>query len=250
MDRVSRPVEAGAARLIVALDHPDPGEARACVDDLAGVVEWFKVGGVLFTRAGPALVRDLVEAGRRVFLDLKFHDTPATVAGSVAAAAELGVDLVTLHAAGGREMLAAARKAADAADRPPRLLAVTVLTSLDEAEYGRVVGPGARPLAETVPALARLAREAGADGLVCSPREVAALRAELGPEPLLVVPGIRPEWSVSDHRGQARTAPPADAIRAGADYLVVGRAVTAAPDPAAAARRVAAEVEAAAGEQA
>lgn len=234
-------------RLIVALDHDDTGAARACVTSLEGVARAFKVGSVLFTRAGPALVEELVEAGHGVFLDLKLHDTPATVAGAVAAAAELGVGLATVHAAGGPGMLAAAREAADRAAEPPRLVAVTVLTSLDAPAWEALAGPGSRPLAETARALARQAVDAGMDGVVCSPLEAADLRAALGPGALLVVPGIRPAWSVSDHSGQARTATPADAIAAGADHLVVGRAITAAADPAEAARRVAGEIAAAEG---
>lgn len=141
-------------------------------------------------------------------------------------------------------MLAAAREAADRTGAPPRIVAVTVLTSLDPRTHRRIAGPTARPLEETALALARMAREEGMDGVVCSALEAADLRAALGPEALLVVPGIRPAWSVSDHAGQARTAAPAEAITAGADYLVVGRAITAAEDPAEAARRVVAEIEA------
>lgn len=241
----------GADRVIVALDHGDATEARACVEALAGIVRRFKVGSGLFTRSGPGLVRDLVADGHRIFLDLKFHDTPATVAGAVAAASELGADLLTLHAAGGPGMVAAARAAADASDAPPRLLAVTVLTSLDAADWARVTGPGGAPIAAAATGLGATALAAGADGLVCSPREVAGLRAAIGPEPLLVVPGIRPAWlTASAHAGQARTATPAAAIAAGADLLVVGRAVTSARDPADAARRVAEEIADAAGEPA
>ncbi|HUP02297.1 MAG TPA: orotidine-5'-phosphate decarboxylase [Gemmatimonadota bacterium] len=239
--------------LIVALDHDDPAAARACVQALAGRVGRFKVGSALFTRSGPSFVAALVGEGRRVFLDLKYHDTPATVAGAVAAAADLGVDLLTLHAAGGPAMLAAARRAADeirgsggaaggSAGRRPRLLAVTVLTSLGPEDYARVAGPGARPLAEAVSALARMALDEGLDGVVCAAAEAAGLRASLGSVPLLVVPGIRPAWSEAGHGGQARRATPAGALRAGATYIVVGRAITQATDPTAAADRIAAEI--------
>lgn len=228
--------------LIVALDQPDPTAARRCVASLAGAVRRFKVGSVLFTRGGPDLVRELAAGGLAVFLDLKFHDTPATVAGAVAAAADLGVDLLTLHAAGGVAMMQAARSAADRAERPPRLVAVTVLTSLRPEDHARVAGPGARPLDEAVAALARMAIDAGMDGLVCSAHESADLREMLGAAPLLVVPGIRPAWSSSDHSGQARTATPAEALRAGATYLVVGRAVTGAAAPPAAVARIEAEI--------
>jgi orotidine-5'-phosphate decarboxylase len=228
--------------LIVALDHPGPAEARACVDALEGAVARVKVGSVLFTRAGPALVREMAGRGLGVFLDLKLHDTPATVAGAVAAAADLEVDMLTVHAAGGAQMIGAARAAADRARVAPRILAVTVLTSLDDRAWRGVAGAAAPPIPDAVSALAALAIGSGADGLVCSPREVARLRAELGPKPLLVVPGIRPAWSASAHGGQARTAEPAAAMGAGATYLVVGRAVTADPDPRAAFDRIAAEI--------
>lgn len=230
--------------VIVALDQPDPAAARACADALRGAATHLKLGSVLFTRAGPALVGELVAGGFRVFLDLKFHDTPATVGGAVTAAAELGVELLTLHVAGGPAMLAAARAAADrAAGRPPRLLGVTLLTSLDAATHARIAGPGARDLAATVVRLAELAREAGLDGCVCAAHEAAAVRAALAPGALVVVPGIRPAWSVSDHAGQARLATPAAAAAAGATHIVVGRAVTAAADPRAALARIDAELE-------
>lgn len=228
--------------LIVALDHADPRDARSCVDALGEAAERFKMGSILFTRAGPSLVGELVGRGHGVFLDLKFHDTPATVRGAVAAAAELGVEMLTVHAAGGPEMIAAARAAAGASPAAPRILAVTVLTSLDESAWRMVSGPGARPIAEAASRLATMAIEAGADGLVCSAHEVARLREELGPAPLLVVPGIRPAWSESDHAGQSRTAEPRDALAAGASHLVLGRAVTAHPDPRAALERIRAEV--------
>ncbi len=230
--------------LIVALDQADEESARACVDALAEAAERYKVGSVLFTRAGPPLVAELVGRGLGVFLDLKFHDTPATVEGAVAAAADLGVEMLTVHAAGGPAMIAAARAGAGSSSGAPRILAVTVLTSLDESAW-RAVSGGARPIAEAASGLAAMAIDAGADGLVCSAHEVARLRAELGPAPLLVVPGIRPAWSQSDHAGQARTAEPRAALAAGASHLVIGRAVTAAPEPRAALERIVADVAAA-----
>lgn len=237
MDRIDPP-------LIVALDHAETRDARTCVSILEGAAGRFKVGSVLFTRAGPSFVRELVDRELGVFLDLKLHDTPSTVMGAVTASADLGVEMITLHAAGGPAMIEAARAAADRASAEgPKLLAVTVLTSLGEADWARVSGAAARPIPEAVSALAGLAMEAGADGLVCSAHEVALLRAELGPEPLLVVPGIRPAWSTSDHGGQSRTAEPGAALRDGATWLVVGRAVTADPDPRAAYERIAADVE-------
>lgn len=229
--------------LIVALDQGAPEEAQRCVQKLGDEVRRYKVGSVLFTRAGPPLVRELSGRGLGVFLDLKFHDTPATVAGAVAAAAELGVDFLTVHAAGGGPMIEAAREAIDRAGAGVRLLAVTVLTSLGPGEFERIAGRG-RGLAESVQALARLAIDAGAHGCVASAREVADLRSALGPEPLLVVPGIRPAWSTADLAGQVRTASPAEAIRAGATHLVLGRAVTGAEDPLAAVRRIRAEIAA------
>jgi orotidine-5'-phosphate decarboxylase len=230
--------------LIVALDHPEPQAALRCVERLGSDVRRYKVGSVLFTRTGPPLVRDLAGRGLGVFLDLKFHDTPATVAGAVESALDLGVELLTVHASGGAAMIEAARSAIDRAGSGARLLAVTVLTSLGEEELQRIAGAGSRPLAGSVLALARLALDAGAHGLVASAGEAAALRAEVGREPLLVVPGIRPSWSAADHGGQLRTATPAEALRAGASHLVLGRAVTQAPDPADAVRRIHAEIAA------
>lgn len=228
--------------LIVALDHAAPDAARACVRTLAGAARRFKVGSALFTLAGPDVVRELVRTGHEVFLDLKFHDTPATVAGAVTAAAAAGASLLTLHAAGGSAMLAAARAAADRAARPPRLLAVTVLTSLGGDDWRQTAGPGSWSIPEAVTALARLSRAAGLDGVVCAAGEAAAVRAALGPRARVVVPGIRPAWSRSDHAGQTRTATPAEALAAGATDLVIGRVVTEAPDPRAALARVREEI--------
>jgi len=240
VDRVS------GSPLIVALDHADPAAAVECVERLDGAGARFKVGSALFTRSGPALVRELAARGLEVFLDLKFHDTPATVAGAVAAAADLGVWLLTVHASGGPAMLEAAREAAARGERAggtrPLVVAVTVLTSLDAAAHARIAGPGAQPLDDAASALAAMAREAGLDGVVASAREARALRAALGPDALIVVPGIRPAWSASDHSGQARTATPAEALAEGASHLVLGRAVTAADDPRAALERIQAEI--------
>jgi len=229
--------------VIVALDHSDPGPARTLLDRVGGLARHVKVGSVLFTRAGPAFVRELTEErSLDVFLDLKFHDTPATVAGAVSNAASLGVGLLTLHAAGGAAMIAAAREASGTGEARPRLLAVTVLTSLDAGSWRTVVGPGGHGVEEAVRALARSAVEAGADGVVCSAREAEAVRRSVGPDALVVVPGIRPRWSGSDHAGQARTATPAEAVEAGATHVVIGRAVTRASDQEAALRRVRGEV--------
>jgi orotidine-5'-phosphate decarboxylase len=229
-------------RLIVALDTPGLAAAEALVDRLAGVITHFKVGSALFTAAGPTAVEMVRQRGGRVFLDLKYHDIPATVGAAVEAAARLGVGLLTVHASGGAAMLQAAAVAARAAgsDRP-RIVAVTVLTSLDRATLNREVGV---PVAVEGHAahLAALARDAGCDGVVASPREAARLRSMLGPAAVIVTPGIRPIGGRGDD--QARTATPAAAIRAGADYIVVGRPITGASDPAAAAAAVLAEMAA------
>jgi orotidine-5'-phosphate decarboxylase len=229
-------------RLIVALDMPGLPAAEALVERLAGVVAHYKVGSALFTAVGPAAVEMVRRRGGRVFLDLKYHDIPATVAGAVEAAARLGVGLLTVHASGGAAMLRAAAEAARAAGRDrPRIVAVTVLTSLDRAALQRELGVPVAVLGHAVH-LAALAREAGCDGVVASPREAARLRSILGPGALIVTPGIRLAGGAA--HDQARTATPAMAVRAGADYLVVGRPITEAADPAAAAAAILAEVPA------
>jgi orotidine-5'-phosphate decarboxylase len=227
-------------RLIVALDAPGLAAAEAVIERLAGVVGTYKVGAQLFTAAGPAAVEMVQKRGGRVFLDLKYHDIPASVGGAVREAGRLGVAFLTVHASGGRAMLEAAARAAAAAGRErPRVLAVTVLTSLDRAAlHGELGVPSA--VEGHVVRLAGLARAAGCDGIVASPRETERLRALLGREALIVTPGIRPAGGAPDD--QARTDTPARAVRAGADYLVVGRPVTAAPDPAAAVAAILAEI--------
>jgi orotidine-5'-phosphate decarboxylase len=192
---------------------------------------WVKVGLQLFIAGGPSLVRDLVASGRRVFLDLKLHDIPNTVAGAVESAAALGVDLLTVHASGGRAMLEAASRAATGAGGP-RLLAVTVLTSLTDREAAEAWGRSALDAGAEVRRLASLAHGCGVDGVVASVHEAAAIRADLGGEAIILTPGIRlPGDAAGD---QARVATPEQAARAGADYLVLGRSVTAAAEPAAA----------------
>ncbi len=229
-------------RLIVALDTPELAEAEALVERLAGAVGMYKVGAQLFTAVGPAAVEMVRKRGGRVFLDLKYHDIPATVAGAVREAARLGVTLLTVHASGGAGMLRAAAEAAAAAGRErPRILAVTVLTSLDRASLQRELGVPVSVEGHAVH-LAGLARAAGCDGVVASPREAGQLRAALGRGPLIVTPGIRPAGVGADD--QARVATPAVARRAGADYLVVGRPITGAADPAAAAAAIVAEISA------
>jgi orotidine-5'-phosphate decarboxylase len=216
-------------RLIVALDVPTADEADALVDRLAGGVGMYKVGSQLFTEAGPAFVRQLVNRGEKVFLDLKYHDIPNTVANAVARAAGLGVSLLTVHALGGRAMLEAAVGALPAMGT--RVLGITVLTSHAQEHLGEV-GLGGT-LDDNVARLARLARDARLDGVVASPHEVGLIRSLCGGNFLVVTPGIRPTGSAPGD--QARATTPAAAIQAGADYIVVGRPILEAPDPRAAA---------------
>jgi len=230
-------------RICAALDFPSWTAAEPFARAVAPEVGLLKVGLELFAAEGPAAVRAAARLAP-VFLDLKLHDIPNTVEGAARSAAASGASLLTVHAGGGPEMVrAAVRGAARFAElhpeeAPARILAVTVLTSLDEPALDRIGLAG--PPEAAVVRLARLAVEAGARGVVCSPLEVAAVRAALGPEPLLVVPGVRPAGAA---RGdQARIATPAEAVRAGADILVVGRPLRDAPDPAAAARAIAAEL--------
>ena len=227
-------IEAARQRLILALDVPSAAASDELVKRLEGTCHWFKVGLELFTAAGPAVIESLVARGHSVFLDLKFHDIPNTVAGAVRSAANWGVRMVNVHAAGGPAMLAAAKAALDGVNNPPALLAVTVLTSMDPAQLA-ASGVGRSP-AEQVEFLARMCIDAGINGFVCSPLEVATLRALTGPEGVLVIPGIRPAGSEAGD--QKRLATPAEAIRNGASYLVVGRPITQAADPAEAAQAV------------
>ena len=229
--------------VIVALDFPDPGTAWDLVERLP-VDTWYKVGLELFTRSGPPVVERLVGEGRNVFLDLKLHDIPNTVAGAVRSASRLGARLLTVHAAGGEAMLraaaqAAAESAGDGGSEGPsdrlRLLAITVLTSLDDAALSAVIGPGAS-VEETAGRLAGLARESGIDGAVSSVNECRAIKLACGAEFLVVTPGIR--LAGQGTQDQLRVATPATARAAGADYLVVGRTITQATDPAEALERV------------
>lgn len=214
------------AALIVPLDHPDLDAALRLVDELGHDVDLYKVGLELFTRVGPEVVHRLKERGHGVFLDLKLLDIPNTVAGAVRAACALDVDLLTVHATGGEAMLAAATEAA--AGGRTRLLAVTVLTSFSAGDLATVLGRGVDDVGAEVERLARLARGAGIDGIVSSVHEVPRLRAALGSEALLVTPGIR--LAGGSTHDQARVATPEAAVRAGADHLVVGRAITEAAD--------------------
>ena len=220
---------------ILALDVADRGEALALLDRLGDALDWVKIGLRLFTAHGPDLVREIADRGYRVFLDLKLHDIPNTAAGAVESIARLPVELLTLHASGGREMLEWAARARDAHNPRLRLLGVTVLTSMDDAQL-RALNVRASA-AEQVLTLGDTALSGGADGLVCSPGELTPLRDRFGEAPVLVTPGIRP--ADSDRDEQKRVATPADAARDGADYIVVGRPVLRAADPAAAARAIA-----------
>lgn len=233
-------------QILVALDVDTAEAAHALADKLRGVVGGFKIGGRLFTSHGPSIVEALVARGDRVFLDLKFHDIPNTVAGAVAAATRLGVWMVNVHASGGHAMMKAAVEAADAESsrlsRPrPLVIAVTMLTSLSEETMGEIGVAGA--MASQVGRLAVLAQSAGLDGVVASAQEIALIRNRCGKTFEIVTPGIR---GASDDKGdQRRTMTAAEALSAGASYLVVGRPIIAAPDPRAAAERIDTECRAA-----
>ena len=215
-------------RVIVALDFPDGEQAAQFVARLAPGSCRLKIGKELFTREGPELVRSFVSQGHDVFLDLKFHDIPNTVAQACVAAASLGAWMINVHASGGRKMMSAAREALEGlGDRRPLLIGVTVLTSMS-ADDLRETGVDATP-EQQVLRLATLARDAGLDGVVCSPREASLLRDRLGSGFRLVTPGVRPKGASLDD--QSRVMTPAEAIRGGSDYLVIGRPVTRAADP-------------------
>ncbi len=222
-------------RVITALDVADPQVAYRLAGVLGEQGRIVKIGMELFTAAGPAVIAALHGMGKEIFLDLKFKDIPNTVAGAVRAACGLGVVMMTLHADGGRRMLEAAVEAAAKTARPgqrqPALLAVTVLTSLTLAEADEAA-PGGGPLQDRIVRLARLALDSGCDGVVCSPRDLPTLRSEVGDELLAITPGVRPAGAAGDD--QRRIATPAEAVRDGADFLVVGRPITRADDPAAA----------------
>lgn len=216
-------------RIILALDTPDTASALALIDAAGDDLRWAKVGLELFTAEGPPVVRAVRERGKRVFLDLKLHDIPNTVAGAVRSASALGAELLTLHAEGGPAMMRAAAEARDAV-RGPKLLAVTVLTSLTGAEYPEVYADA--DVGRRVTAFARAAEAAGVDGVVCSPRELDVLRTAVRAGFLRVTPGIRPAGV--DAQDQARIATPEAALAAGASHLVIGRAISGAQDPKAA----------------
>ena len=226
-------------RLIVALDVPNTAQALALVQLLGNLVQWFKIGLELYLAEGNRIVEKVRERGHPVFLDLKLHDIPNTVAGAIRSVATSGAGKLTVHAAGGHAMLAAAQEAAESTPSAPHLLAVTVLTSMDQAQLA-ATGVSGSPTEQSL-RLAALAYSAGIRSLVASSQEIAELRAHY-PDSRLVIPGIRPAGAaVGD---QKRVATPASAIAAGADYLVIGRPITQAPDPAAAAQAILDEIAA------
>ncbi len=233
-------------RLIVALDVASASQARRIVSAIGEAANTYKVGKQLFTAEGPQVLRDLHASGRKTFLDLKFHDIPNTVGAAVRAAAELRVSMLTVHASGGSRMLRAAVEAAAAAPHHPMVLAVTVLTSLADQDLQEVGVSGRVP--DQVLRLAALARSCGCPAVVASAQEARELRRELGAGFAIVTPGVRPVGQ--DKGDQARVATPAEAMTAGATYLVVGRPITAAADPAAAARRIVDEIASACGQPA
>ena len=224
-----------AERVIVALDVPSPAEALKLVDQLSGTISFFKIGLQLYTACGPEIVRSVRDAGASVFLDLKLHDIPNTVAKAVHSASELGVQMLTVHLSGGRQMLTAA---AGACPADLLLLGVTVLTSSIE-ETLRETGVGAS-VEEQVVRLAQLGSTAGIGGLIASPHELRALRRAVGDKVTIITPGVRPTWSAADD--QKRFTTPRQAFENGADYIVVGRPITAQLDPRAAAQKLVAEL--------
>ncbi len=229
-----------ACDLILVLDAPSPRDVTPALRQLQGTVRWVKVGLEMFTACGPDCVREIAGLGFEVFLDLKLHDIPNTVAQAVASVASLPIGMLTLHTSGGREMMEWAVRAQQQHAPHLRLLGVTVLTSTSAA--GLAATGVSDPPAQQVVRLGRLAIDAGLRGLVCSPLEIAPLRAALPPDVVLVTPGIRPAGAKADD--QTRVMTPAAAARAGARYLVVGRPIFQAPDPVAAARALLAEISA------
>ena len=216
--------------IIVALDYPDAESALSLVDRLDPSLCRLKVGKEMFTQLGPSFVEGVMKRGFDVFLDLKFHDIPNTVARACAAAAGLGVWMMNVHASGGRRMMEAAREALEPFEQRPLLIAVTILTSLSAEELAEIGFQGSPE--DNVRRLAALTQSAGLDGVVCSPREAAALKSERGGDFLLVTPGVRPAGA--DIGDQRRVMTPADALVAGSSFLVIGRPITGAPDPLAA----------------
>ena len=232
-------------QLIVALDVEDLAAADQLVTTLSDTVKWFKIGKQLFTAVGPASVKLLHDAKKNIFLDLKFHDIPNTVAGAVASATKIGANMINIHASGGLEMMRAAgetaeKQASELGIPKPTLLGVTVLTSVDEANFQRDFATR-RKLEDQVAYLAELAQKAGLDGVVASPLEIELIRKVCGDDFVIVTPGVRPAGAASND--QQRVMTPGEAIDAGADYIVVGRPITAADTPREAARTILQEIQ-------
>ncbi|MCE2394309.1 orotidine-5'-phosphate decarboxylase [Candidatus Poribacteria bacterium] len=232
-------------QLIVALDVEDLAAANELVTTLSDDVKWFKIGKQFFTSVGPNSVRLLQKAKKNIFLDLKFHDIPNTVAGAVASGTKIGAHMINMHTSGGFEMMRAAaesaeKQASELGIPQPTLLGVTILTSVDEANFQRDFGTPRR-LADQVAYLAELSQKAGLDGVVASPLEIGLIRKVCGDDFVIVTPGVRPAWA--DSNDQQRVMAPAEAIDAGADYIVVGRPITASDNPREAARRILQEID-------
>lgn len=232
-------------QLIVALDVENLAAANHLVATLSDDVKWFKVGKQLFTTVGPAAVKLLLDAKKDIFLDLKFHDIPNTVAGAVASGTKIGAHMINMHASGGFEMMRAAaesaeKQASELGISKPTLLGVTILTSVDEANFQRDFGTS-RTIEDQVAYLAELSQKAGLDGVVASPLEIGLIRKVCGDDFVIVTPGVRPAWAASND--QQRVMTPAEAVDAGADYIVVGRPITAADNPREAARRILQEIQ-------
>ena len=225
-------------QLIVALDVSSAAQAQKIVTALGDSVTFYKVGMQLYTAEGPGIVRDLIRAGRRVFLDLKYHDIPNTVGAAVREAGKLGVSLLTVHGSGGSKMLRAATEAARESNPAMKVIAVTVLTSMDQDDLHEIMHGN---LEEQVVHVAGIALKAGCHGVVSSAREVRALRTRMGSDFLVITPGVRPAGAA--HGDQARVVTPAEAIAAGSTHLVVGRPITAAPNPAREAEKIIREIE-------
>lgn len=232
-------------RIIVALDVSTFQEARALIDKLRDNARWFKVGPQLFTSIGPDIIREIKDKGKKLFLDLKFHDIPNTVARASEAATELGVDMFNIHISGGLEMMRAAAeatklRASELGVPKPILLGVTILTSIDGITF-QTDFSSSNSLAEQIVYMARLAQRAGLDGVVASPNEIQLIRTACGDNFVVVTPGVRPEWSSLDD--QRRTMTPAQALAAGADYVVIGRPVYRSSEPAEAMARILQQIE-------
>lgn len=223
-----------AERIIVALDVGDMGHAESLVEELKGVISYFKVGLELFTSTGPDVARMVTGHGARLFLDLKFFDIPNTVRGAVGSVSSLGASMINVHAMGGSRMMRAAAEAAAESPNRPKVIAVTILTSFTQEEFGGVGFSGS--IGDSVVNLAAQANDAGLDGVVCSPQEIRPVRDRMGDDFLIVTPGVRPAWSSTDD--QRRVMTPKEAFDAGADFIVIGRPITAEKDPAGAAERI------------